>query len=210
MTAFHIRWLAAVLTAALAATAPARPLAAQATADSVRRPAANPADVDFMSGMIAHHAQAIAMARLAPTHGASDALQRLAARTINAQQDEITIMQQWLRDHGQPAPQVDSMGTVGGGMAAHHHHAMPGMLSDAEMRQLDAARGPEFDRLFLTLMIKHHQGAVEMVKRLTDSQGAALDQTVFKVASDIHVDQMTEIRRMQKMLLDLVIQKSSQ
>jgi uncharacterized protein (DUF305 family) len=206
----HIRWTTTLLMAALAAGAPARSASAQAAADSGRQAAANPADVQFMSGMIGHHAQAIVMARMAPTHGASDALQLLAARIINSQQDEIATMRQWLRDHGQPAPQVDSMGNVVGQVPGHHHHHMPGMLTDAELRQLDTARGAEFDRLFLTLMIKHHQGAVEMVKRLTESQGAALDQTVFKVASDIHVDQMTEIRRMQKMLFDRMMQKSSQ
>jgi uncharacterized protein (DUF305 family) len=196
--------------AALAAVATARTASAQTASDSARHRAANAADVHFMSGMIGHHAQAIVMARMAPSHGASGALQTLAARIINSQQDEIAIMQQWLRDHGQPVPHVDSAGRVVGQTGGHHHHDMPGMLSDAEMQQLDAARGAEFDRLFLTLMIKHHQGAVEMVKRLTDSQGAALDQTVFNVASDIHVDQMTEISRMQKMLFELLIQKSSQ
>jgi uncharacterized protein (DUF305 family) len=196
--------------AALAAAASVRTAFAQTPGDSARQRAVNPADVHFMSGMVGHHAQAIVMARMAPTHGASDALQRLAARVINAQQDEIAIMQLWLRDHGQPVPQVDSTGRVVGQTGGHHHHDMPGMLTDAEMKQLDAARGTEFNRLFLSLMIKHHQGAVEMVKRLTDSQGAALDQTVFKVASEIHVDQMTEIARMQKMLFELLIQKNSQ
>jgi uncharacterized protein (DUF305 family) len=210
MTRSYIRGASALLTAVLATAAPSSDAVGQAAADSARRRTVNPADVHFMSGMIAHHAQAIQMARMAPTHGASDALQRLAARVVNAQQDEIAIMQQWLRDRGQPVPQVDSMGSVAGDMTGHHHHQMPGMLTEAEMKQLDAARGVEFDRLFLTLMIKHHQGAVEMVKRLTGSQGAALDETVFKVASDIHVDQMTEISRMQKMLFELLIQKSSQ
>jgi uncharacterized protein (DUF305 family) len=213
MTRSRIRQTAWLLTAVLAiaaAAGAAGTVSAQAAADSTRQRSVNPADVHFMSGMIGHHAQAIVMARMAPTHGASDALQRLAARVINAQQDEIAIMQQWLRDRGQPVPQVDSTGSVAGHMAGHHQHQMPGMLTEAEMKQLDAARGAEFDRLFLTLMIKHHQGAVEMVKRLTDSQGAALDETVFKVASDIHVDQMTEISRMQKMLFELLIQKSSQ
>ena len=206
----HIRRTATVLMAALATSASVRTACAQAKGDSAHHRAVNPADVHFMSGMIGHHAQAITMARMAPTHGASGSLQTLAARVINSQQDEIATMQQWLRDYGQPVPQVDSAGRVVGQTGGHHHHDMPGMLTDAEMQQLDAARGTEFDRLFLTLMIKHHQGAVEMVKRLTNSQGAALDQTVFKVASDIHVDQMTEISRMQKMLFELLIQKSSQ
>ena len=163
-----------------------------------------------MTAMISHHAQAIVMGRMAPTNGASDAVQRLAARIINAQQDEIAIMQQWLRDRGQPAPQVDSAGLVVGQAAGHHHHGMPGMLTDAELKQLGEARGKEFDRLFLTLMIRHHQGAVAMVKELNDSTGAALDDTVFKIASDIHADQTTEISRMQTMLFNLLLERASQ
>ena len=151
-----------------------------------------------MSAMIGHHAQAIQIARWAPTHGASPSLQILAGRVINAQRDEIALMQQWLRDHQQVVPEVDSTGT----MLGHHGHdmRMPGMLTDDQMAQLDQARGKEFDRLFLTFMIQHHQGAVTMVKDLFGSHGAALDDTVFKLASDISADQSTEIDRMQQML----------
>jgi uncharacterized protein (DUF305 family) len=78
---------------------------------------------------------------------------------------------------------------------------MPGMLTDAQMKQLDSARGPAFDRLFLTFMIQHHRGAVTMVRQLFDTYGAAQDQLVFKLASDINVDQATEIARMQRMLI---------
>ena len=89
--------------------------------------------------------------------------------------------------------------------AAHAAHAaMPGMLTPEQMRQLAAARGPEFDRLFLRLMIQHHQGAVSMVQQLFSSYGAAQDETVFKFASDVNVDQATEIARMQRMLADLL------
>jgi uncharacterized protein (DUF305 family) len=156
------------------------------------------ADVRFMSSMIGHHAQAIQVARLAPTHGASPAVQRLAARIIGAQEDEIATMQQWLRDRGQPVPQVD---------AHHHGHdaaLMPGMLTEAQIAQLDAARGADFDRLFLTLMIQHHSGAVTMVEQLFGSYGAGQDETVFKFASDVNVDQATEIDRMQRMLEELL------
>ena len=84
-----------------------------------------------------------------------------------------------------------------------HEMLMPGMLTDAQMKQLDRPRGAEFDRLFLTFMIQHHRGAVTMVKELFGTYGAAQDETVFKFASDVNVDQTTEIARMQKMLAAL-------
>jgi uncharacterized protein (DUF305 family) len=86
-----------------------------------------------------------------------------------------------------------------------HDMLMPGMLTEPQMKQLDQARGAEFDRLFLTFMIQHHRGAVSMVKELFDSYGAGLDETVFKFASDVNVDQSTEIARMQKMLVSLTL-----
>jgi uncharacterized protein (DUF305 family) len=151
----------------------------------------SPADVGFMTGMIAHHAQALVMAGWAPTHDASQPLEVLCARIINAQQDEIALMQQWLRERGQPVPEAH-----GAGHAAH----MPGMLTPDQMRELEQARGPEFDRLFLTYMIQHHRGAVTMVHQLFATDGAAQDDAVFKLASDIQVDQLTEIARMERML----------
>ena len=107
-------------------------------------------------------------------------------------------MQQWLADRNQPVPQAD----LTGAHAAHvdHHTLMPGMLSAAQLQQLNAARGPEFDRLFLTFMIQHHRGAMAMVETLFNTDGAAQDETVFKFASDVNVDQSTEIARMESML----------
>ena len=158
------------------------------------------ADVHFMTGMIGHHAQALVMAGLAPTHGANPAVQRLSARIINAQKDEITMMQHWLRDRGQPVPEVNITGTtlmVRGPDYAMH---MPGMLTPEQIQELDDARGRDFDELFLTYMIQHHQGAVTMVHSLFGTNGAAQDGVVFKLASDIQVDQITEIARMELML----------
>ncbi|MEM6328381.1 MAG: DUF305 domain-containing protein, partial [Bacteroidota bacterium] len=86
------------------------------------------------------------------------------------------------------------------GAMAHDHSGMPGMLTDAQLREMDAARGVEFDRLFLAYMIQHHQGAVTMVDDLFAQDGAAQDDASFKLASDINVDQQTEIARMQRML----------
>jgi uncharacterized protein (DUF305 family) len=173
---------------------------AKAREDSARRPY-TAADVHFMSGMIGHHAQAIQMASWAPTHGASPSVRVLCERIINAQRDEIATMQQWLRDRQQPVPDATPMGMkmVMDGME--HTMLMPGMLTEEQMKQLDAARGKEFDRLFLTFMIQHHKGAVQMVKELFDSYGAAQDDLVFKFASDVNVDQTTEIARMERMLV---------
>ena len=163
---------------------------ARAREDSVRYPYIE-ADVRFMTNMIGHHAQAIKISHWASTHGASPAILRLADRVINAQQDEITIMQQWLIDRQKPLPGND----------AHQHHMhMAGMLTDEQLAQLDKARGAEFDRLFLTFMIQHHKGAVEMVKELLAVPGAAVDLQVFKFSSDVNVDQTTEIARMEQML----------
>ena len=175
---------------------------ANAKPDATRFPHTQ-ADVHFISGMIGHHAQAITMAQLAPTHGASQQIQTLAARVINAQQDEIALMQQWLRERGQPVPEPTRTGVKMkmGGMT--HDTSMPGMLTEDQLQQLDKARGKQFDELFLTLMIQHHQGAVTMVKELFSTRGAGLDETVFKLASDVNVDQTTEITRMQKMLFAL-------
>lgn len=163
----------------------------------------NKADVHFMSGMIAHHGQAIVMARMAPSHGASERIKTLCERIINAQQDEIASMQQWLRDRNQPVPSPDEHAGMMNMSGMDHEMLMPGMLTTAQIKQLDDSRGGEFDRLFLTFMIQHHRGAVSMVETLFGTQGAAQDQTIFKLASDINVDQTTEIDRMQGMLAAL-------
>jgi uncharacterized protein (DUF305 family) len=175
---------------------------ARARADSVRHPYTQ-ADVDFMSHMIGHHAQALVMAGWAPTHGAGASVRILAERIINAQQDEIATMQRWLGDRGKPVPEARPTGMKMMMNGVEHEMLMPGMLSQAQMRQLDQAKGPEFDRLFLTYMIQHHRGAVSMVKDLFGTNGAAQDETVFKFANDVNVDQSTEIARMERMLAAL-------
>ncbi len=191
----------------------------EARADSARMRFTE-ADVRFMTGMIHHHAQAVVMGRLAPTHGASPTIQTLAARIINAQEDEIATMERWLEDRGQPVPEMrmEDLDTTahGTGHADHGtdqshgaatdtethsaHDLMPGMLTPEQLQELDQAQGPEFDRLFLTYMIQHHQGGVTMVDDLFGTDGAAQDEDVFRIASDIQVDQRTEIARMERML----------
>lgn len=158
------------------------------------------ADVDFMSGMIGHHAQAVLMAGWAPSHGASPAVQRLCERIAVAQTDEIKFMQTWLRDRNQEVPPADPRGHVMPGMGP---MLMPGMLTPEQMKQLDAAHGSDFDRLFLTFMIQHHRGALTMVETLLGSYGAAQDDAVYKFSSDVTADQSTEIERMNLMLAEI-------
>jgi len=159
------------------------------------------ADVDFMSGMIPHHAQAVIMAGWAPTHGARKDVAILCERIVVGQRDEIALMQNWLRDRGLPVPEAAStrhhMKMPNG---TEHDMLMPGMLSDEEMGALDRARGPEFDRLFLEGMIRHHQGAIDMVDVLFKAYGAAQDEVVFKFANDVQADQSVEITVMKDML----------
>jgi uncharacterized protein (DUF305 family) len=181
--------------------------AAQAKADSGRPPYTS-ADVRFMQGMIGHHGQAIVMAGWAPTHDARADVRILAERIAVAQQDEIAMMQRWLRDRRETAPDPGAPHAPD----AHDEHAgmdmggagipgmMPGMLTPEQLAQLDRARGPEFDRLFLTFMIQHHQGAVTMVKQLLAVPAAAQDDDVFRFVADVNVDQTTEIDRMRSML----------
>jgi len=171
----------------------------QARKDSVRRPY-TAADIEFMSGMISHHAQAVQMAKWAESHNASKAVTIFCGRVATAQTAEIGLMQQWLAERRQPVPDADPRGMkmdMGGTM---HFMAMPGMLTEEQMKQLDASRGTDFDRLFLTFMVQHHRGAIQMVEKLFGTPGAGQDEIVFKFANDVQVDQSTEIDRMMQML----------
>lgn len=164
------------------------------------------ADTEFMTGMIAHHAQALIMSRLAPENNASPQIQTLASRIINAQKDEIKTMQKWLRDRDQPVPEVhiEGLNLMIHGLGEHNRHVnhenMAGMLSPAQLKELSEAKGKEFDRLYLEYMIQHHEGAVTMVDKLFSTDGAVQDEGAFRLATDIQVDQKTEIARMQLML----------
>jgi len=162
-----------------------------------------PADVHFMSNMIGHHAQAVVMARLVPERAADPSIETLAARILRAQEDEIQIMEQWLMERGEAVPALHVHGTTVMRHDAPEHLDMPGMLTDEQMEELEAASGAEFDRLFLALMIEHHRGAIAMVRELFATDGAGQDPTVFKFASDVQVDQSTEIARMERMLAGL-------
>src|SRR2546426_9575916 len=165
-----------------------------------------PADVHFVAGMIGHHAQAIQMAGWAPSHGANSSVRVLCERIVVAQPEGIGFAQRGLREHGEYLPPADPRGHIMQGMD--QPMLMPGMLTPEQMAQLDAARGPEFDRLFLTFMIQHHQGAITMVQQLLAVPGAAQDGPIFRFASDVNADQTTEINRMTLMVDDL--KRSSQ
>jgi uncharacterized protein (DUF305 family) len=237
-------------------------------------------DVDFMAGMIGHHAQALIMSSMASVNNASPSVVTLTKRIINAQKDEIGIMQRWLHDRNQMVPQVtidglqlfieagsepslvfDSAqvahavkhfnkhgsymdnnhyqmmhgsemnhegmdhgtmehGTMDHGgtemnhegmehgtmdhSGMHDHSSMPGMLTQKQLEELALAKGTEFDRLFLTYMIQHHTGAIIMVKDLVETDGAAQEVQIGKLAGEINVDQKTEIERMRLMLMEVV------
>jgi uncharacterized protein (DUF305 family) len=190
-----LRSLAAVALTAASFTV-ARPVQAQGGPGGPP----NKGDVAFMSGMIPHHAQAVLIAGWAPSHGARPDVQRLCERIVVAQRDEIALMQNWLREKGQEVPAADAkMAKMDmGGMT--HEMLMPGMLTDEQLKELDAARGSDFDRLFLQAMIRHHTGAISMVEDLEKVDGARQDEVVFRFSQDVYADQTTEIERMEKML----------
>jgi uncharacterized protein (DUF305 family) len=151
------------------------------------------ADVKFMQGMIGHHEQAVEMVALMPDRTARPEMKMLGRRIDESQTDEIKMMEHWLQARGQSLPDPH----------AHHMHGatlMPGMLTEEQMAQLTAAKGAEFDRLFLQFMIQHHQGALIMVKDLFAAKGAAQDSEIFAFATDVDADQTAEIQRMAAML----------
>ena len=154
------------------------------------------ADVKFMQGMISHHAQAIEMTELLASRSERDVMQRLAQRIEISQEDEIAMMQEWLRSRGQAVAELDAHRAPG-------WEPMPGMLTEEEMGRLEQAQTVEFDPLFLELMIKHHRGALTMVDALLSQRGAAQDSQLFAFTSDITSDQSMEIDRMDAMLAEL-------
>ena len=152
------------------------------------------ADVRFMQGMIGHHAQALEMTALLKTRTDSDDMRKLAHRIELSQADEIKMMQEWLTRRGQTLPDPH----------AHHAHGatlMPGMLTQDEMGRLAAAKGAEFDHLFLEYMIKHHAGALVMVEELFSQPGGGQEPEMSAFASDVDADQRMEIDRMRAMLV---------
>lgn len=154
------------------------------------------ADVEFMQGMIHHHQQALEMVALIPPRTSIPVMKLLGQRIELSQQDEISMMQTWLRARGQALPDPHAMHVPGARL-------MPGMLTADEMQALEAAKGRAFDRLFLEGMIKHHAGALKMVEDLFDTPAAGQDSDIYAFASDVVADQRMEIDRMATMLKEL-------
>jgi uncharacterized protein (DUF305 family) len=166
-----------------------------AQATDLSKVQATAADVKFMQGMIGHHAQAVEMVDLLNQNTTNPDMKRLGLRIKVSQEDEMNMMRKWLEERGQEIP----------GPHAHHMPGgmMPGMLTDEEMAQLAAAKGKEFDRLFLRGMIKHHGGAIMMVDELFNTPGAGQEGGIFAFASDVNSDQRMEIDRMGAMLKEI-------
>lgn len=166
---------------------------AAAPAADLSRVQHTPADVRFMQAMIGHHAQAVEMVALLTTRTEREDMRLLGKRIELSQRDEIAMMRQWLDARGQSVP------------SEHAHHApdatvMPGMLSPDQMQRMAAAKGTDFDRLFLEGMIKHHAGALTMVRELFATPGAGQEVELFSFTADVDADQRMEIDRMGTML----------
>ena len=155
-------------------------------------------DVEFMQGMIMHHAQAVEMTALIESHTKNKDVRLLGTRISHSQADEINFMKRWLTTRGR-STSMEMTGMSGMDMSS-HHMLMPGMLTEKQMDALKKARDEEFDHLFLTGMIQHHGGALDMVKDLFDTAGAGQDAELFNFATDVDSGQRAEIRIMQNML----------
>ncbi|MEI9977898.1 MAG: DUF305 domain-containing protein [Edaphobacter sp.] len=171
---------------------------AAATASEAPK-APSKADVDFMQGMIMHHNQAVEMTELLKTRTKDPAIMELGKKIDVSQTDEMRWMKQWLTDRGLPISGDPMAGMDMKGMDM-SMPMMPGMLTAAQMDALRKASGPEFDHLFLTGMMQHHSGALQMVKDLFANPGAGQDPQLFDFASDVDNTQQAEIDIMRHML----------
>jgi uncharacterized protein (DUF305 family) len=178
--------------------APGQPTRTLPSSTRAKLPPGSPKDVEFMQGMIMHHAQAVEMTALIESHSRNGELRSLGARISRSQSDEMEFMKRWLTARGEPVsaamPQMPHMNMTS------HQMLMPGMLTARQMDALKKARGKEFDHLFLTGMIQHHNGALIMVRELFDTAGAGQDAELFNFATDVDSGQRAEIRIMQTML----------
>ncbi|MGH9850260.1 MAG: DUF305 domain-containing protein [Blastocatellia bacterium] len=178
--------------------APGKPTRVLPSTTKGKLPPVSAADVQFMQGMIVHHAQAVEMTALIESRTENKDVRSLGARISHSQADEIAFMKRWLVSRGQPVSDAAH------DMHKHHkkmsHELMPGMLSSEQMEALRKATGEEFDRLFLTGMIQHHDGALIMVKDLFDTAGSGQEAELFNFATDVDSGQRAEIRIMQSML----------
>ena len=179
--------------------APGKPTRTLPASTKGTLPPLSRADVEFMQGMIMHHAQAVEMTALISSHTDNKDLQALGARISSSQSDEIRFMKRWLAARGQPISMA-MPGMPDTDMSGKPMALMPGMLTPEQMDALRKARGAEFDRLFLTGMIQHHEGALTMVKDLFNTAGAGQDAEIFDFATDADNTQRAEIKIMHNML----------
>jgi len=179
--------------------APGKPSRKLPPSTTAKLPPRSQAEVEFMQGMIMHHSQAVEMTALISSHTENKALRTLGARISSSQSDEIRFMRRWLAARGEPTSMTMS-GMRGVNMSHDQMPLMPGMLTPEQMEALRKAKGAEFDHLFLTGMVQHHNGALTMVADLFDTPGAGQDAEVFDFATDADNTQRAEIRIMQNML----------
>ena len=178
--------------------APGQPTRTLPPSTRATLPPRSPADVQFMQGMIMHHAQAVEMTALIASHTENKDLRSLGARISHSQSEEIRFMKRWLDARAEPLSLA--MPEMPGMDMSKQPMLMPGMLTPKQMEALEKAKGGEFDRLFLTGMIQHHNGALVMVRELFDTAGAGQDAELFNFATDVDSGQRAEIRIMQTML----------
>ncbi|HKP35699.1 MAG TPA: DUF305 domain-containing protein [Pyrinomonadaceae bacterium] len=178
--------------------APGQPTRKLPPSTKATLPPRSPADVQFMQGMIMHHAQAVEMTALIVSRTENKNLRLLGARISSSQSSEIDFMKRWLQMRAEPIS--PPMHHTPGMDMSNHAMLMPGMLTPKQMAALKKAKGEEFDRLFLTGMIQHHNGALIMVKDLFDTPGAGQDAELFNFVTDVDSGQRAEIRIMQTML----------
>ena len=178
--------------------APGQPTRTLPPSTRATLPPRSSADVQFMQGMIMHHAQAVEMTALIASHTENKNLRSLGSRISSSQSDEIEFMKRWLTGRGEPIS--PAMPEMPGMDMSSHSMLMPGMLTPRQMEALRKARGAEFDRLFLTGMIQHHNGALIMVKDLFETAGTGQDAELFNFATDVDSGQRAEIRIMQTMV----------
>jgi uncharacterized protein (DUF305 family) len=184
--------------------APGRPSQKLPLSTRAQLPPLSAKDVEFMQGMIMHHAQAVEMTALINERTANEKLRLLGSRISHSQADEMKYMERWLKLRGEPAsmPMPAMQHMPGMDMSKHHHQEMmmPGMLTKEQMDALKAAKGAEFDRLFLQGMIQHHKGALVMVEELFNTAGSGQDSELFNFATDVDSGQRAEIKIMESML----------
>jgi uncharacterized protein (DUF305 family) len=178
---------------------PGQPSKILPASTKAKLPPPSPKDAEFMQGMIMHHGQAVEMTAMIAVRTKNKEVIRIGAKISQSQSDEIKMMKRWLEKRGEKTTMPMDMS--GMDMSDHGNHSlMPGMLTDNQMEALRISTGAEFDRLFLEGMIRHHGGALVMVKDLFETAGAGQDAEIFNFASDVDTGQRAEIKIMQNML----------